>query len=208
MSEVFKMLTMKDIIKEGHPTLSKKAKEVKLPLSKKDKKTLKLMLEFLENSMDPEISVEFELRAGVGLAAPQINISKQMLVVKTMDEDYEVEHLYLMVNPKIISHSVKKIYLPGGEGCLSVDREVEGLTPRHQKITVRTYLFNPETEELEQKTIKLKGYVGIVVQHEIDHLKGILFVDKLYEELADASPVVFKEFIIEENDQNENTEEM
>ena len=202
------MLTMKDIIKEGHPTLSKKAKEVKLPLNKKDKKTLKLMLEFLENSMDPEISVEFELRAGVGLAAPQINISKQMLVVKTMDEDYEVEHLYLMVNPKIISHSVKKIYLPGGEGCLSVDREVEGLTPRHQKITVRTYLFNPETEELEQKTIKLKGYVGIVVQHEIDHLKGILFVDKLYEELADASPVVFKEFIIEENDQNENTEEM
>ncbi len=198
------MLTMNDIIREGHPTLSKKAKEVKLPLSKKDIKTLKLMLEFLENSVDPEISEEYDLRAGVGLAAPQINISKRILVVKTLDEEYETEHIYLMVNPKIISHSIKKIYLPGGEGCLSVDREVEGLVPRHQKITVRSYFFDPETDELTQKTIKLKGYVGIVVQHEIDHLNGILFVDKLFDDLNDAEPVKFKELIIEEDEEMED----
>ena len=116
------MLTMKDIIREGHPTLAKKAKEVKIPLSKKDKNTLKLIMEFIENSIDPVISEEYDLRAGVGLAAPQINISKQMIAVKTMDELNEEEHVYLMVNPKIISHSIKKTYIDSGEGCLSVDR--------------------------------------------------------------------------------------
>ena len=85
------MLTMKDVIREGHPTLKLKAKEMKIPLGKKDKNTLKLMMEFIENSLDPVISEELDLRAGVGLAAPQINISKQMIVIKTMDELDEIE---------------------------------------------------------------------------------------------------------------------
>ena len=194
------MLTMKDIIKEGHKTLAIKAKEVKIPLRKKDKETLKLMMEFIENSIDPEKRELYDLRAGVGLAAPQLNISKQMLVVFTMDELNETEHRYLMVNPRIISHSVKKTYIASGEGCLSVDREVTGIVPRHHKITVRSYFYDIETEELTKEVIKLKGYVGIVVQHEIDHLKGILFVDKLVDELPDANPVVFADLILEETE--------
>ena len=194
------MLTMKDIIREGHPTLAKKAKEVKIPLSKKDKNTLKLMMEFIENSIDPVISEEYDLRAGVGLAAPQINISKQMIAVKTMDEFNEEEHVYLMVNPKIISHSIKKTYIDSGEGCLSVDREVEGIVPRHHKITVRSYFYDIDTKELTQGVIKLKGYVGIVVQHEIDHINGILFVDKLVDELEGAEPVVFADLLLEETE--------
>ena len=194
------MLTMKDIIREGHPTLAKKAKEIKIPLSKKDKNTLKLMMEFIENSIDPVISEENDLRAGVGLAAPQINISKQMIAVKTMDELNEEEHVYLMVNPKIISHSIKKTYIDSGEGCLSVDREVEGIVPRHQKITVRSYFYDKDTKELTQGVIKLKGYVGIVVQHEIDHINGILFVDKLVDELEGAEPVVFADLLLEETE--------
>ncbi|MCK5761669.1 MAG: peptide deformylase [Candidatus Izimaplasma sp.] len=183
------MLTMKDIIREGHKTLALKAKEVNIPLSKEDKNTLKLMMEFIVNSLDPEICAKYDLRAGVGLAAPQINISKQMIVVKTMDETNKKEHIYLMVNPKIISHSVKKTYISSGEGCLSVDRIVEGVVPRHQKITVRSYFYDIETEELTKAVIKLKGYVGIVVQHEIDHINGILFVDKLVDEIPGATPV-------------------
>lgn len=192
------MLTMKDIIREGHPTLALKAKEVKFPLSKEDKNTLKLMMEFIENSIDPEISEEYELRAGVGLAAPQINISKRMLAVKTWDEMNENEHVYLMVNPKIVSHSVKKTYIPGGEGCLSVDREVEGVTLRHKKITVRGYFYDKDTEKLTKRTIKLKGYVGIVVQHEIDHINGILFVDNLVQDTIGIDPVVFADLTLEE----------
>ncbi|KFZ26617.1 MAG: Peptide deformylase [Candidatus Izimaplasma bacterium HR2] len=192
------MLTMKDVIREGHPTLAMKAKDVELPLSTEDKKTLKLMMEFLENGQDPEIAEEYELRPGVGLAAPQINISKRMLVVFTYDETGEKLYKHLLVNPKIMSHSIKKTYLPGGEGCLSVDREVEGITPRHKKITLKSYFYNTETEELTLGTLKVSGYVSVVFQHEIDHLNGILFVDKLFENIEDAEPVVFPELEFEE----------
>ena len=192
------MLTMKDVIREGHPSLAMKAKDVELPLSTEDKKTLKLMMEFLENGQDPEIAEEYELRPGVGLAAPQINISKRMLVVFTYDETGEKLYKHLLVNPKIMSHSIKKTYLPGGEGCLSVDREVEGITPRHKKITLKSYFYNTETEELTLGTLKVSGYVSVVFQHEIDHLNGILFVDKLFEDIEDAEPVVFPEPEFEE----------
>ncbi len=192
------MLTMKDVIREGHPTLAMKSSEVELPLTSKDKETLKLMMEFLENGQDPEIAEEYELRPGVGLAAPQINISKRMIAVFTFDETGENLHKHLLVNPKIMSHSIKKTYLPGGEGCLSVDREVEGITPRHKKITLKSYFYNTETEELTLGSLKVSGYVSVVLQHEIDHLNGILFVDKLFENLEDAEPVVFPEPEFEE----------
>ena len=156
------MLTMKDIIREGHPTLALKAKDVELPLNDDDKNTLKLMMEFLENSQNPEISEEYELRPGVGLAAPQINISKRMIAVLTFDEKNEKLYKMLLINPKIISHSVQNSYLPGGEGCLSVDREVEGLVPRHKKIKVRAHLYNPETDEIKRaEIIKQIDFFGL-----------------------------------------------
>lgn len=198
------MLTMTDIIREGHPTLEMKAKEVNLPLSDEDKKTLRLMMEFLENSQDPELSEEYELRPGVGLAAPQIDISKRMIAVLTTDEKGEKLYKLLMVNPKIISHSVKKVYIPGGEGCLSVDRETEGITARHKKITIRTLLYDVETDELKKTEIRVSGYVGVVLQHEIDHLDGILYTTKLNEFLPEAEPIVFPEEEIESEEEQEN----
>ena len=192
------MLTMKDVIREGHPTLALKSKEVELPLSKEDKDTLKLMMEFLENGQNEEIAEKYELRPGVGLAAPQINISKRMIAVFTYDELGEKLYKTLVVNPKIVSHSVKKTYIPGGEGCLSVDREVEGITPRHKKITLKGYFYNHETEEIKLGTMKLSGYVSVVFQHEIDHLNGVLFVEKLFDNIEDAEPVVFPEPEFEE----------
>jgi len=192
------MLTMKDVIREGHPTLALKSKEVELPLSKEDKDTLKLMMEFLENGQNEEIAEKYELRPGVGLAAPQINISKRMIAVFTYDELGEKLYKTLVVNPKIVSHSVKKTYIPGGEGCLSVDREVEGITPRHKKITLKGYFYNHKTEEIKLGTMKLSGYVSVVFQHEIDHLNGVLFVEKLFDNIEDAEPVVFPEPEFEE----------
>jgi len=194
---------MKDVIREGHPTLALRAKEVELPLNDEDKQTLKLMMGFLENSQDPETSEEYELRPGVGLAAPQINISKRMLAVLTTDEKNEKLYKLLLVNPKIISHSVQKIYIPGGEGCLSVDREVEGLVPRHKKITVRAQQYLPDTDELRKIEIRISGYVGVVLQHEIDHLNGVLFVDIIKEHLEGAEPIVFiGEEDLEETEEN------
>ncbi len=186
------MLTMKDIIREGHPTLETVADPLKLPLDEEMMNTLTEMRQFLLNSQDEAIREQYELREGVGLAAPQINISKRMLAINTLDEKFETLHDYLMVNPKIVSHSVQTTYLPGGEGCLSVDREVDGVVPRHQKVTVETHLFDPETRTLEKKRLRLRGFIAVVFQHELDHLDGILFPSKTKPSLENAKPIEFK----------------
>lgn len=186
------MLTMKDIIREGHPTLTKKADNVSIPLSLEDKNTLKAMRKFLINSQDEATAEKYALRPGVGLAAPQINVSKRMLAIYTVDEDLETLHDYMMVNPKIIAHTEKQTYMPGGEGCLSVDREVEGLVPRHQKVRLKTLLYDAEKDVLEEKELHLKGFLSIVFQHELDHLNGIMFFDRVKPTLEGIEPVQFK----------------
>ena len=201
------MLTMKDVIREGHKTLTLRAKEVELPLNVEDKQTLVDMMDFLVNSQDPELSEEYELRPGVGIAAPQINISKRMIAVLTTDETNEKFFKLLLVNPKVISHSIAKTYIPGGEGCLSVDREVTGVVPRHKKITVRAHMYNPEIDELKQIEMKVSGYVGVVLQHEIDHLNGVLFTDILVDDLEGIDPIIFPDEI-EDDEELENNQEI
>ena len=167
------MITMADIIKEGHPTLRQRAAEVTIPPTEEDKATLKSMLEYLKNSQNPEIAGKFGLRAGVGLAAPQINVSKRMLAIYGTDEKDKL-HSYTLFNPKIVSHSVQKAYLSSGEGCLSVDRPVPGYVPRYHKVKVQA--LNMDGEPI---TIRLTGLMAIIIQHEIDHLNGVMFCDHI-----------------------------
>lgn len=167
------MLTTDDIIKDGHPTLRKVANEVNLPLSNEDKETLEKMMEYVQNSQDPEVSAKYKLRPGIGLAAPQINISKRMIAIHVHDEKGTL-HSYSLVNPKIISHSVEKSYLTTGEGCLSVDENIEGIVPRYARITVKATSITGEELKL-----RLKGLVAVVFQHEIDHLNGVMFYDHI-----------------------------
>lgn len=185
------MLTMKDVIREGHPTLETRSLDVKLPLDEETKQTLKDMRTFLINSQDDDLREKYDLRPGVGLAAPQINILKRMIAIYTTDETDEQLHDYLMVNPKILSHSVKETYLPGGEGCLSIDRDVEGVVPRYQKVTVKTHLYDSEKDTLKEVTLNFKGYLSIVFLHELDHLNGILFPVKVVPSLPNTTPVTF-----------------
>ncbi|MED3622648.1 peptide deformylase [Neobacillus thermocopriae] len=170
------MITMKDIVREGNPILHQPTKEVILPLSEEDKETLICMMNFLKNSQDPSVAKKYKLRAGVGLSANQIGLNKRMFVAYLTDEK-GIKHEYTLINPKIISHSVSIIYLPQGEGCLSVDREIKGYVPRYERIKVKG--FNLEGEEI---VLKLKGYASIVIQHEIDHLDGIMFYDRMNKE--------------------------
>lgn len=165
------MLTMEDIIRDGHPTLRKVAKEVKLPPSEQDIQTLKRMIEFVINSQNPEISSQYGLRPGIGIAAPQINISKRMIAVHVKDEKGQL-YSHALFNPKIVSHSVERSYLSSGEGCLSVDEPFPGYVPRHARITVKGIDLNGVEVKL-----RLKGLPSIVFQHEIDHLNGIMFYD-------------------------------
>ncbi|MBH9968416.1 peptide deformylase [[Bacillus] enclensis] len=170
------MITMKDIIREGHPTLRKVAEEVTLPPTEEDKEVLRSLLEYVVNSQDPEVASKYGLRPGIGLAAPQINVSKKMLAVNVIDEKGML-YSHALFNPKIISHSVEKAYLTSGEGCLSVDRQVPGLVPRYARVTVKGWNINGEEVKL-----RLRGLPAIVFQHEIDHLNGIMFYDHINEE--------------------------
>ncbi len=202
--EVSNMITMDDIIREGHPTLEKRAKEVGLPLDEDTKKTLTRMRQFLINSQDETIREEHGLREGVGLSAPQIGISKRMLAIYTLDEDFEEHHDYIIINPKIIGHSVAKTYIAGSEGCLSVDREVDGVVPRHKRVSMRGHFYRPDTDTVEEKTIRLRGFLSVVIQHEIDHLDGILFTKRIVADLERAEPIEFK---LPETEDDESTPE-
>ncbi|MBN6206069.1 peptide deformylase [Ralstonia pickettii] len=167
------MITMKDIVREGHPSLTKPAKEVKVPITEEERKLLEDMLQFLKNSQNEEIAEKYKLRAGVGLAAPQLGIEKRLFAVHVEEENGKL-YSYGLVNPKIISHSVEQTFLQNGEGCLSVDREVEGYVHRYRRITVKATDMDNNPVKL-----RLKGYIAIVFQHEIDHLNGIMFYDRI-----------------------------
>ncbi|WP_191561853.1 peptide deformylase [Metabacillus idriensis] len=170
------MITMDDIIREGHPALRKSAEEVQMPPSDEDKKTLQDLLDYVKNSQDPEMIEKYGLRPGIGLAAPQINVSKRMIAIRMTDEK-DILHSYALYNPKIISHSVEKSYLTSGEGCLSVDRPVPGYVPRYARIRVKAVTLAGEEVDL-----RLRGMLAIVFQHEIDHLNGVMFYDHINEE--------------------------
>ena len=187
------MILMKDITREGNPVLREKCVDVNIPLSSEDEKALNDMIEYIINSQDDELAKKYGLRPGVGLAAPQIGVNKKMLVILSYDEEGHL-HFYPMVNPKLISYSEEKTYLDCGEGCLSVDREVNGYVHRAKRVTVETYLYSEG--QLKYVRLRLKNYIAVVFQHEYDNLNGVLFVDRInknntFEVVPNSTPVKF-----------------
>src|SRR5699024_4379918 len=134
------MITMDDIIRDEHPTLRTVAEEVSFPLDDQYKKLASDMIEFLKNSQDEEIAKKYDLRAGVGIAATQLDVSKKIVAVHITAALEDSKPLSLvMINPKIMSHSVQRTALQDGEGCLSIDEVYEGFVPRNKRITVQYY---------------------------------------------------------------------
>jgi len=167
------MLLMKDILDESDKRLREISKEVEFPLSKDEKNTIKEMVEFLRNSQIPEIAEKYDLRPGMGLAAIQIGIPKRYFVVVNEYDEGQFEE-YVIINPKIISNSMEKIYVDMGEGCLSVNRPFDGIVPRYARVTVEGY-------DVDGKKIQVRAReeLAIAFQHEIDHLNGIIFIDHI-----------------------------
>ena len=99
-----------------------------------------------------------------------------MLVIYYPSNEEDGHYIqYQLVNPVIVAQSIKQCYLESGEGCLSVDGEHPGYAYRANKVTVKAYdAFRGEDIE-----IKAFGFDAIVLQHEIDHLNGILFYDHI-----------------------------
>ena len=153
-----------EILKMGEETL----REVSSPVSCIDDEIKKLI---------DEMFITLEKSNGIGLAAPQVDVSLRMTAVLVPDENNAPLFKHILVNPTILSESVRMAALSEGEGCLSVDREVPGYVPRHDRITLRWYDLDGN-----KHVEKLRDYVAIVCQHEIDHLNGILFYDHINKE--------------------------
>ncbi len=104
---------------------------------------------------------------GCGLAAIQVGVFKRVIIV-------EADGIYLeLINPEIISSSGKQV---GQEGCLSVEGRT-GLVERPEKLKVKAY-----TKSGDEIIIESTGFLSVVLSHEIDHLDGVLFIDKIIEE--------------------------
>jgi len=144
-----------EIKKFNDPVLRKKCEKVK----EVDKKVIKLIVDMVQTMKEGQ---------GIGLAAPQVGVSKRVIVVQT---DLGGQRILALVNPKIIKKSQEKEM--DEEGCLSFpgifleikrakEVEIEGLDIKGKKIK-----------------LKAKGLLARVFQHEIDHLDGILFIDRI-----------------------------
>ncbi len=167
------MLKMSDILDEKNKILREKSEEVTFPLSESDKKTINDIIEMLTNSQIPELSEKYDLRPGMGLAAIQLGIKKRYFVVVHEYEEGKFDN-YVLINPKIVSSSEEMIYVGEGEGCLSINRETVGIVPRSARVTMEAY-------DMDGNKIRVRGReeLAIAFQHELDHLNGILFVDRI-----------------------------
>lgn len=162
-----------NIIDEKEKLLRQKSLEVTEELNDKEKDLIERSLKQLKFSQIEELSEKYNLRPGMGLAFPQLGILKRVIMI-VHEEEPQVFTNYVIINPKIISNSQEIIAAEAGEGCLSVNRDVDGHVPRFARVTVEGY-------DLEGNKIRIRAReeLSIAFQHEIDHLDGILFYDRI-----------------------------
>ena len=162
-----------NILDEKNKILHQKSKEVTFPMEKEDINMLNDMLTYLEMSQIDKYSEKYNLRPGMGLAFVQVGVPKRAFVICNENDEGTFDK-YIIINPEIISMSEEMIYVGEGEGCLSVNRDVEGIVPRHARITIKA-----QNENGEEYTMRVREDLAVAFQHEIDHLNGILFTDHI-----------------------------
>ncbi len=159
-------MALREVVKLPTPVLRRKAHKV----TDFGKDTQNLIDDMIETMRD---------EPGVGLAAPQVNISLQLIVIEYPEDDSVEEpkpKVFVMANPKIIARSEETVM--GIEGCLSVPN-LFGEVERTQEIVVQGL-----NRHGKKQKIHAKGWLARIFQHEMDHLNGVLFVDvaeKLYQ---------------------------
>ena len=160
------------IFDEKDKILRVKSKKVSFPLDDDTKDLIDKAINYLKISQNDKIAEENNLRAGMGLAFIQMGIPKRIFVIANKNEDEKTFEEHIVINPEIISQSEELIYVGEGEGCLSINRPVDGIVPRHARVTVKYFDIDGN-----EKQIRVREDIAIAFQHEIDHLNGILFVD-------------------------------
>jgi peptide deformylase len=154
------MAKILEIITYPNPILELKAQEVKFPLNKEDKELIANMWATVEGK-------------GVGLAAPQVGVSKQICIIHLLGDMRgrgQKDLDFVVINPKIIFESKLEALMV--EGCLSFPEQFYEIW-RPANINVEYY-----TEAGKKKTIKAKEWLARIMLHEIGHLNGELFINK------------------------------
>jgi peptide deformylase len=162
-------MALRQIITLPDPILRRKAK----PVTKFDRELQTLIDDMIETMREAP---------GVGLAAPQVDVSQQLIVVEYAEEEDEPvpegeeppppkpKKLFVMINPEIVRTSEEKVI--GIEGCLSIPG-LHGEVERHQMIRVRG--LNRHGHPMK---LRVDGWMARIFQHEIDHINGVLFTDR------------------------------
>jgi peptide deformylase len=159
-------MPLRTIITPDHPLLRRKAHAVK---DFKDPALQRLIDDMVET---------MRAAPGVGLAAPQVAVGQRVAVIEyapgaeDLPEDAEppAPKLYVILNPEITARSEEQV--EGVEGCLSIPGYA-GTVLRHAAVTVRA--LNRQGRPIK---IKAQGWLARIFQHEIDHLDGVLFIDR------------------------------
>ncbi|MBU4689550.1 peptide deformylase [Mycoplasma zalophidermidis] len=168
------------LVKLPSKVLRKKSKDIPIPLRPEDIELAETMIYHIDDSQTEGTMFQ----PGVGVAAVQYGILKNMFYINTAEIDplllnkqpNQIKDVF--INPKIIAKSDFKISLEDGEGCLSVGRNIagqEGYVYRANRIVFEAYSYT------QKKVVRmdLEGYLAIVAQHELDHLEGKLFIDRI-----------------------------
>lgn len=156
-----------EIARLGNPILRRVAQPVNLKELNDSDCDIQILIDDMVETMHEE--------GGVGLAAPQVSRSLQVIILEAEDNnrypDREDIPLTVLVNPVITSYSDEKVL--GWESCLSLI-DFRGLVPRATKVTVEAF-----NRKGEKTIIQANDFLAIVLQHEIDHLNGIIFLDRM-----------------------------
>lgn len=112
-------------------------------------------------------------RAGVGIAAPQVGLSRRLFLVKRFDKANEPFEFF--INPQITWYS--SLLQKGEEGCLSIEDRYDHV---YRSFAVQLVYFDLEGNQYQEV---VEGYTAVIIQHEYDHLNGVLFTDRIQEQL-------------------------
>lgn len=177
-------MPVRPIVRLGHPALRAPAEPVDLTRLSEPK---------FQTLIDDMFETMLEA-GGVGLAAPQLGISLQLFAYVIIDPDDENEaeetpELRVLINPTIDPRPGELVY--DWEGCLSIP-DLRGLVPRHP--TVRVHASDREGRTLDYR---VDGYQARIIQHEYDHLNGVVFLDRMRDLRSLAFGAEWEEFLTE-----------
>ncbi|MDR2653798.1 MAG: peptide deformylase [Mycoplasmataceae bacterium] len=159
--------------KDDIKILRQKLEPLTFPLTEEDESYLDKMKAYIESSFSGKWQ-EQGIKPGMAVAANQVGWNKRVIYVHF--DSLGKEYQYLLANPKILAFSQGISYIPTGEGCLSVKKHHDGIIPRRAKIIVEGVdMLN------NNRVVKFSadGILSINLQHEIDHLDGILYYDRI-----------------------------